>query len=76
MSDAQAETATLSPSGTATIWISNAAGRPKPVAVTLGPADENNTALLAGSLREGQQVIIGVASSPAQTGHWGIRLEF
>jgi HlyD family secretion protein len=76
VTDAQAETAALAPGGAATIWVVNAAGRPAPVAVTLGPADENNTALLAGPLKEGQQVIVGFANSPAQTGHWGIRLEF
>jgi HlyD family secretion protein len=39
-------------------------------------SDENGAALLAGSLTEGQQVIIGVANSQNQKGYFGIRLGF
>jgi HlyD family secretion protein len=73
---AQTESAAPSPSESATVWVVDTAGRPTPVAVSRGPADENDTALRAGPLRAGQPVIVGVASSQARTGPWGIRLGF
>jgi HlyD family secretion protein len=60
----------------ATVWLVDQHGRPNPVAVRLGVSDENGAALLAGSLTEGQQVIIGVANSQNQKGYFGIRLGF
>jgi HlyD family secretion protein len=60
----------------ATVWLVDERGRPNPVAVRLGVSDENGAALLAGSLTEGQQVIIGVANSQNQKGYFGIRLGF
>lgn len=73
---AQMENATASPGGSATVWVVDEAGHPAPVAVSIGLADENHTELRAGPLREGQPVIIGVASSHTQAGPWGIRLGF
>jgi HlyD family secretion protein len=72
----QTENAAPSPSGSATVWVVDTAGRPAPMDISLGPADENDTALRAGPLRAGQPVIVGVANSQARTGPWGIRLGF
>ena len=48
----------------------------EPVAVMLGASDDNSTALLEGPLAEGQQLIVGVANSQKQSGHFGLRLGF
>jgi HlyD family secretion protein len=60
----------------ATVWLVAEDGRPSPIAVKLGPSDDSSTALLEGPLSEGQQVIIGVANSQNQRGHFGFRLGF
>jgi HlyD family secretion protein len=73
---AQMDNATGLPSGLATVWVVDGAGHPAPVAVSTGASDENDTELRAGPLREGQPLIIGVASSHTRTGLWGIRLGF
>src|SRR6266849_4476334 len=53
----------ISSTASATVWLVGDDGRPNPVAVRLGASDETGAALLEGSLTEGQQVIIGVASA-------------
>jgi len=60
----------------ATVWLVGDDGRPNPVAVRLGPSDDNSAALLEGPLSEGQQVIIGIANSQKQRGYFGVRLGF
>jgi HlyD family secretion protein len=60
----------------ATVWLVGDDGRPNPVAVKLGASDDNSAALLESPLREGQQVIIGVANSQNQRGYFGFRLGF
>jgi HlyD family secretion protein len=42
------------------VWIRNADGKPQPIAVTVGISDDASTEVLAGDLREGQEVITGV----------------
>lgn len=57
------------------VWVRGADGQPKPVAVTLGPSDARGAQLVAGSLTEGQPVIIGVAAAPSRSA-FGLRLGF
>jgi HlyD family secretion protein len=65
-----------SPKASATVWLIGDNGRPSPVAVKLGASDDNGAALLDDSLKEGQQVIIGVANSQNRSGYFGVRLGF
>jgi HlyD family secretion protein len=65
-----------SSTASATVWLVGDDGRPNPVAVRLGPSDDNSAALLEGPLSEGQQVIIGIANSQKQRGYFGVRLGF
>jgi HlyD family secretion protein len=60
----------------ATVWLVGDDGRPNPVAVRLGASDDNSAALLEGALNEGQQLIIGMASSQKHRGYFGVRLGF
>jgi HlyD family secretion protein len=60
----------------ATVWVLGNDGQPKPVVVNLGARDDSSAALLEGSLAEGQQVIIGIATSQNQRGYLGVRLGF
>ncbi len=60
----------------ATVWLVGSDGRPNPVAVKVGISDDTSTALLEGSLTEGQQVITGIANSQNPRGYFGIRLGF
>lgn len=66
----------ISPNASATVWLVGERGQPHPVAVTTGASDDTGAALLEGALSEGQQVIIGVATSQNQGGYFGIRLGF
>lgn len=59
-----------------TVWVIGANGQPDPVAVKLGVADETDTALLQGTLTDGQPLIVGVANSKSRGGFFGIRLGF
>ncbi len=43
------------------IWILGPDGKPKPVTLTLGLSDGASTEVLRGELKEGQEVIVGVA---------------
>jgi len=60
----------------ATVWVVGNDGRPDPVAVRLGPNDDNSAAVLEGPLSEGQQVVLGVANTQKQRGYFGVRLGF
>ena len=51
--------------GTSTIWILGQDGKPKPVHVKLGITDGVYTAVQAGDLKAGDQVITGSLSKPA-----------
>ena len=44
--------------------------------MTIGARDDSGAALLEGPLREGQQVIVGVANARNQSGYFGIRVGF
>jgi HlyD family secretion protein len=65
-----------SSAASATVWLVAEDGRPEPIAVRLGASDDTSTALLEGSLAEGQQVIVGVANSEKQGGYFDLRLGF
>jgi HlyD family secretion protein len=58
----------------ATVWVVGNHGQPAPVAVKLGASDDSGAEMLVGPLREGQQLIVGVANSQKQGGYFGIRL--
>jgi HlyD family secretion protein len=60
----------------AMVWLIGDDGRPKSVAVKVGPSDDTSTALLDGSLTLGQQVITGVANSQTSNRYFGLRLGF
>jgi HlyD family secretion protein len=59
-----------------TVWLIGDDGRPNAVTVKLGASDDSSAAVLEGSLKEGQQVIIGIANSQKQSGYFGVRLGF
>ena len=60
----------------ATVWLVGHGGQPQPVAVRLGVSDDISTELLAGTLAEKQQVIVGTANSQKQQSYFGLRLGF
>jgi HlyD family secretion protein len=62
--------------GSATVWLVGKDGRPDPLTVKVGISDDSSTTLLEGSLREGQQVITGVANLKNSKSYFGIRLGF
>lgn len=65
-----------SPHSAATVWVVGGGGRPNPLAVKLGASDDTGAALLDGPLTEGQELIIGVASSRKRWDHLGFRVGF
>jgi HlyD family secretion protein len=75
-SDRQNANQATSSEGSPTVWLVGEDGRPNPTAIRLGASDDNSTALLEGPLAEGQQLIVGVANSQKQRGHFGLRLGF
>ena len=58
------------------VWIVDGNGTPVQVPVQIGASDENNAEIIGGALREGQQVITGLAKSGSRAGFLGIRLGF
>jgi HlyD family secretion protein len=58
------------------IWVLNDDGSPAAVSITVGASDESSTQVLSGGLREGQKVIIGVASAKSGFGALGFRFGF
>ena len=53
------------------VYVLDAAGQPRPVAVTIGPTDGAFTELLGGDLKEGAQLVVGGgprAAAPAPSG--------
>jgi HlyD family secretion protein len=59
-----------------TVWVLKDGMRPTPVAISVGASDDNSTELLEGPLAENQPLIVGVGTSQAQGGLFGIRLGF
>ena len=49
-----------------TVWTQGSEGRIIPIEVLTGTSDENRTEVIAGDLREGQPVIVGVAKPKGQ----------
>jgi HlyD family secretion protein len=63
-------------SSSATAWVVGPGQQPSPVPITIGRNDDNGTEVLSGELKEGQQVIVGIATVGAGAGPFGIRLGF
>ena len=59
--------------GRAVVWIHHAGEAPIPVDVVLGRTNESATEIVADSLRAGQQVIVGTASTPERHSWLGLR---
>jgi HlyD family secretion protein len=55
----------------AVIWLLGVGDRPHPVQVALGRSNESATEIVEGSLRAGQQVIVGTASPPQDHSWFG-----
>ena len=62
--------------GSAAVWVIGEDGRPLAVPVSIGQSDNSATELQAGSLSEGQAVIVGTATPGVAAGPFGIRLGF
>lgn len=59
------------------VWLPGPDGKPKAVSIHLGISDGTFTEVLAGELKEGQEVIVGTAERPgARPGSSGPRLRF
>jgi HlyD family secretion protein len=61
---------------TGTVWVVGPDGNPAAVNVSLGESDENSTRALGGGLKDGQQLIVGVATPQSRVGALGLRLGF
>jgi HlyD family secretion protein len=61
---------------TGTVWVLGRDGNPAPVYVSLGVSDENSTQALGDTLKEGQQLIVGVSTPRSRAGTFGVRLGF
>jgi len=72
----QTRDASAVPGAPATVWVIGDNGRPAPVAVSLGPSDDQSTQLLAGGLTEGQPLIVGIANSQTGAGFLGLRFGY
>ena len=60
----------------ATVWALDGGGRPVPITVSLGASDENSTELAGGRLKEGERLVVGVATPQSRAGILGLRLGF
>src|SRR5262249_45200827 len=69
------DTDTSAGAGSATVGVLSD-GHPLPVRVTTGRSDDKTTELQSGELRENQPVVVGIATSNAGAGPFGIRLGF
>jgi HlyD family secretion protein len=45
------------------VWVRDSDGMPQPISLTVGISDDSSTEVLAGDLREGQEVITGILAS-------------
>ncbi len=61
---------------TGTVWVVGPDGNPAAVNVSLGESDENSTRALGSALKDGQQLIVGVATPQSRVGALGLRLGF
>jgi HlyD family secretion protein len=52
---------------TGRVWVLGPDGKPTAVSLTLGLSDGASTEVLRGELREGQEVIVGLAGGPGRT---------
>jgi HlyD family secretion protein len=62
--------------GTGRVWTVDNSGSPAPVDVSLGVSDENSTQVIKGPLREGQPLIVGIATPQSRVTGLGVRLGF
>jgi HlyD family secretion protein len=60
----------------ASVWTLDSDGRPAPVTVAIGLADDRYSEIRSGALAAGQLVVTGVADPPAEPRPFGIRLGF
>ncbi len=60
----------------ATAWVVGPDQRPSRMPIAVGRSDDNGTELISGDLREGQPVIVGIATTSEGAGPFGIRLGF
>jgi HlyD family secretion protein len=63
-------------SASQTVWTVGVDGQPVPVAVKLGVSDDHSSQLIAGSLTQDQELIVGIARSQDGTRFFGVRLGF
>jgi HlyD family secretion protein len=68
--------AEASDKGSATVWVIGKNSQPAPVPVTVGLSDDSGTEVRSSELREGQPVIVGIATPGEEAGPFGIRLGF
>jgi HlyD family secretion protein len=66
----------FSAGASATVWTVGKDGGPVPVAVMLGVSDDRSTQMTGGSLKQDQQLIVGISHAQTRTGLFGIRLGF
>jgi len=59
-----------------TVWTVGRDGDPLAVNVRLGASDDNSTQVIGGDLKEGQQLIVGIATSQNRGGTFGFRWGF
>ncbi len=57
------------PQAPQTVWVQGAGGDPRPVPIRTGITDGYFTEVVEGSLKEGDQVLIGLAGSSEQGQH-------
>ena len=48
------------------VWVLGSDGKPAPVEIALGLSDGSSTEVLRGDLKEGQEVIVGLAGGAGQ----------
>jgi HlyD family secretion protein len=58
------------------VWVVKDNGTADPVDVRLGASDENSSQVLDGSLQEGQQMAVGIATPRSRVSAFGLRLGF
>ena len=61
---------------TMTVWTLDGTGRPKPITVSLGASDDSSTQLVDGPLKEGESLVVGIATSQSRAGFLGLRVGF
>jgi HlyD family secretion protein len=59
-----------------TIWVLDNKATIRPVQVALGASDGDSVAVSGGGIREGEKVVVGVATPRSRTGFFGIHLGY